>query len=622
MKRLPILLILALFSAQATFRASAEEPVGFRVETTTVVQELNPKFCLFHPRATAMPGLGIEGQPAVLMTIQKHLITDDHYSGLWMLRTDDLGKTWKGPIEIPELAWRTEQGPSPVHLAVADVTPQWHAKSGKVIAIGIQVRYDEKGQQLSDKPRSYDFSYTVYDPKTVRWTVWRNLEGVPDAEGRYWSIAPGCVQSVIKEDGSLLVPVYFKGREGNDYQSTVLSVDFDGDKLIYKTHGDELKIEGGRGCYEPSLAYYRNRYYLTLRNDTKAYVTTSDDGLRFGPLQAWTFDDGADLGSYNTQAHWLVHGQGLFLTYTRRGADNDHIARNRAPIFLAQVDPAMLRVMRKTEQVVLPERGVMLGNFGATSITPDESWITDSEYINNGMKHPRGANGTTWVGRVKWSQVNSLIETKGPPIKLITLGDSITKAVRPGVGPTETFAWYLGAELRARGYQAQAINVGIGSEQTNHALARLEKDVLAQRPTAVTIMYGTNDSYHYKGESAPHLTVDEYRANLKQLIDRIKSVGAVPILMTPPRWGKNAKNGHDVDPNISLEKYLPACHQLAKDENIPLVDHYQMWSDAEANGANIAEWTTDLCHPNPMGQKRMADAILPVLIQAAAPNRK
>jgi hypothetical protein len=31
-------------------------------------------------------------------------------------------------------------------------------------------------------------------------------------------------------------------------------------------------------------------------------------------------DDGAELGSYNTQQHWLSHGDGLFLMYTRRGA--------------------------------------------------------------------------------------------------------------------------------------------------------------------------------------------------------------------------------------------------------------------------------------------------------------
>ena len=45
----------------------------------------------------------------------------------------------------------------------------------------------------------------------------------------------------------------------------------------------------------------------------------------------WTFDDGSELGNYNTQQHWVTHSDGLFLVYTRRGADNDDIARHRAP---------------------------------------------------------------------------------------------------------------------------------------------------------------------------------------------------------------------------------------------------------------------------------------------------
>lgn len=405
MSKVPRLLVLLI----TTF-ASAAEPVGFTAEATVALQELHPKFCWFHPRAAAIPKLGKNGQPLVIMTIQKHLIADDHYSGLWVMKTDDLGKTWSNPQEIPELAWRKEKGNEAVDLSVADVTPQWHAKTGKLIALGIQVRYNAQGIALLDKPRSYDFAYTVYNPKTDKWTVWRNIENVPEPEGKFHTLAPGCVQSVIKDDGTMLVPLYIKGPQGNDYQSTVLHLGFDGDKLTYLTHGDELKIDGGRGYVEPSLAFYRGTYYLTLRNDAAAYVTTSADGLHYGQIVPWTFDDGKELGSYNTQAHWLVHSDGLFLTYTRRGANNDHIARNRAPIFLAQVDPEKLHVIRATEKAVLPERGVMLGNFGASNITPEESWITDSEFIVNGQKHERGADGTTWVGKIRWKMPNRLVK--------------------------------------------------------------------------------------------------------------------------------------------------------------------------------------------------------------------
>ncbi|MBC8115135.1 MAG: hypothetical protein H7062_12195, partial [Candidatus Saccharimonas sp.] len=233
---------------------------------------------------------------------------------------------------------------------------------------------------------------------------------MPETDGKFFLVSPGCVQWLEQADGTLLIPAYFKGPTGNDYTTTVLHCSFDGRQLKYLGHGDELTLTGGRGLYEPSLTRYRDQYYLTLRHDTAAYVTTSRDGLHFQPPKKWTFDDDQDLGSYNTQAHWLAHSDGLFLTYTRRGANNDHIARHRAPIFVAQVDPDKLQVLRRTEQPLLPERGVMLGNFGAAAITPGESWVTDSEYLISAQPHPKGADGTTWLGRVKWSLPNRLVK--------------------------------------------------------------------------------------------------------------------------------------------------------------------------------------------------------------------
>ena len=257
----------------------------------------------------------------------------------------------------------------------------------------------------------------------------------------------------------------------------------------------------------------------------------------------------------------------------------------------------------------------MLGNFGASNITPDESWVTDSEFVVNGQKHSRGADGTTWIGKVKWSRRNKLVALAGPPVKMITLGDSITKGVRPGVRPMDTFAGMLGADLRGHGINAEIINVGIGGERTDQALARLESDVLSQQPTLVIIMYGTNDSYQDQGATSSRLTREEYQNNLTQLVRKLRESGITPILMTPPRWGKSAKNGVGEHPNRLLTEFLPACRNVAQQENVRLVDQFQIWTDAETKGTNIGDWTTDQCHPNPQGHRKLADAILPVVME-------
>src|SRR5436190_21317183 len=100
------------------------------------------------------------------------------------------------------------------------------------------------------------------------------------------------------------------------------------------------------------------------------------------------------------------------------------------------------------------------------------------------------------------------------PAKVVTLGDSITKGVRPGVKANETFAAYLQDMLKDKGVKAEVINVGVGGEDTNGALGRLERDVIGRKPRLVAVMYGTNDSYVDKGKKDSRLTQEQFRRNL------------------------------------------------------------------------------------------------------------
>ena len=43
-----------------------------------------------------------------------------------------------------------------------------------------------------------------------------------------------------------------------------------------------------------------------------------------------------------------------------------------------------MQVVRATEQILIPERGAILGNFGTSAITQNESWVTDAEYMVEG----------------------------------------------------------------------------------------------------------------------------------------------------------------------------------------------------------------------------------------------
>jgi dipeptidyl aminopeptidase/acylaminoacyl peptidase/lysophospholipase L1-like esterase len=205
------------------------------------------------------------------------------------------------------------------------------------------------------------------------------------------------------------------------------------------------------------------------------------------------------------------------------------------------------------------------------------------------------------------------------PVEIVMLGDSITKGVRPGVTAEQTFSTYLEKVLHEKGIAANVINSGVGSETTTLCLARLERDAISKRPKVAAIMYGTNDSWVDKGKSDPRLTLDEFRDNTVQLVERLRRAGITPILMTEPSHGKkSAPNGLGEHPNLKLEQYVAVTREVAKELSVPLVDHFADWTAAEAKGQDLTDWTTDQYHPNPAGHARMAELILPVMLKEIA----
>src|SRR4051794_2426662 len=103
---------------------------------------------------------------------------------------------------------------------------------------------------------------------------------------------------------------------------------------------------------------------------------------------------------------------------------------------------------------------------------------------------------------------------KDRAVRVVALGDSITKRVRPGVRHEETFASLAERALRADGIDAGVVNLGVGGERPDQALKRL--DAMGDlRPRVVTVMYGTNDSFVDPGSSASRISREEYKANLR-----------------------------------------------------------------------------------------------------------
>ncbi len=374
----------------------------YEIDLNTVRSGYNPDTMWTQVYTAAVPNTN-----QVLITMSQRLSGGiDNYGGLYYCLSNDKGQSWSEPSLVME---RTVINDS-MEMVLSDVYPQYHRQSGKILSTGKLFYY--LPERAEDPEVSREAGYTVYNPETEQWSELKTLElPAKDHSGApIFNPSAGCNQRIDLDNGEILLPVYYLRDEVADglNVTTIARCSFDGKNLKYIEHGDELTIDSGRGLGETSITKFKDEYFITMRADHSAFVAKGKDGLHFESLQEWRFDDDSLLGSYNTQQHWVTHGDALFLVYTRRGANNDHVFRHRAPLFMAQVDPEKLQVIRETEQVLVPEKGARLGNFGVTDIDENMSAVSVSERME-AKSAQYGSDNRVYFSRILWEKPNELI---------------------------------------------------------------------------------------------------------------------------------------------------------------------------------------------------------------------
>lgn len=316
--------------------------------------------------------------PFVLTTMSRTKKVGAHgYHDVFAVFSDLNAKNWTEPAAIPSLR-RTRHNDG-YEVVAGDLCPIWHPTTRKVLITGKTFNFaDGKKENFLRE----QVSYCVFDPSSREFGPLRIMKMPQQDHAGHPIIAPnaGCHQQVVLKDGTVLLPVRYQRSESKrNYVSIVARCRFDGKALEYVDHGTEHAIPTKRGLYEPSVTTLNGSYFLTMRADDGAWVARSTDGINYSDHVPWKFDNRQILGSYNTQQHWVNLGKRLYLVYTRRGANNDHIMRHRAPLFIAEVDPERLVVLKSTEQIMVPENHATLGNSGVCRISDGESWITVAE---------------------------------------------------------------------------------------------------------------------------------------------------------------------------------------------------------------------------------------------------
>jgi acyl-CoA thioesterase I len=227
--------------------------------------------------------------------------------------------------------------------------------------------------------------------------------------------------------------------------------------------------------------------------------------------------------------------------------------------------------------------------FGCDQGAPPPSAPPSSSPPRDGFGQRFGTDVTSQPGR-----------SRTPPSperpRIVAFGDSLTAGL--GVSTEESYPAQLQRRLDALGYQYRVINAGVSGDTTAGALRRVPW-VLNGTPALVILEVGGNDGLR-------GLSLDQTRANLEQIIERLQQAGVRVVLAgmrLPPNYGK--------DYTVGFEAIYPS---LAKRYRLPLIPFF-----LEGVAASPTLNQTDGIHPTGQGYEIIAEQVLtairPLLVQ-------
>jgi acyl-CoA thioesterase-1 len=185
------------------------------------------------------------------------------------------------------------------------------------------------------------------------------------------------------------------------------------------------------------------------------------------------------------------------------------------------------------------------------------------------------------------------------PVKILALGTSLTQGL--GLPPGTELTALLQARLRASGIAATVINAGVSGDTSAGGLSRLDWS-LADHPDAAIVELGSNDAL--LGLNPP-----QTEKNLSAILAKLKAAH-IPVLLLGMRAPRN------LGPEYAAE-FDPIYPRLAK---LYGDDLYPFVLDGVALNPKLNQ--ADGIHPNPVGEKIVADRIYPYVLKLAAAARK
>jgi len=196
-----------------------------------------------------------------------------------------------------------------------------------------------------------------------------------------------------------------------------------------------------------------------------------------------------------------------------------------------------------------------------------------------------------------FGEIQSLLRRK-EPITWVFTGDSITQGASHTMGwrsYSEHFAERVRWEMQRR--RDIVINTGISGDRLPRLLADFDWRVIRFQPTVVSLMMGMNDC------TAGSAGRNEFRRHLESCFER--TAPARLLLHTP-----NLIHFPSAAQRKDLPAYVQILREFANERTVPIIDHYQHWSETRKNDYDLLSLLADgAVHPNQYGHVALARLI-------------
>ena len=180
---------------------------------------------------------------------------------------------------------------------------------------------------------------------------------------------------------------------------------------------------------------------------------------------------------------------------------------------------------------------------------------------------------------------------------IVAFGDSIT-------------AWTGWVSMLYGKLGTEVINAGVPGNTTDHALKRIDADVISKNPDLTIINFGMNDQSIDANNGKHLISIEQYEANYRKIIEKVQKTGSKIILVAVHDACKE-KHGSpnpfydraDAEGVTYIDRYNEVVKKLANEYKLGFLDVNSLAQSM------LYEISLDGVHLNDFGQKKYAEWI-------------